>query len=94
MKCVRKHFQTLSLTVNLRFVVPSRLGATCLALFCASQKTIFIDELIANGEATSPESWTVTKLWVHSLDKTLAKIGIGSTALAVDLQKHPKMSTN
>ena len=62
--------------------------------FSASQKAIFSDKLIANGDATSPETWTLTELWVHSLDKTLAKIGIGSTALAVDLQKYPKMSPN
>ena len=65
-------------------------GPSCFA----SQKAIFSDDLIANGEATSPETWTLTELWVHSLDKTSAKTGIGSTALAIDLQKFPKISPN
>ena len=90
MKCVRKQFLPLGLTRNLRFAVPSQLGATCLGPL--SQKAIFSDNLIAHGEATSPDTWTLTVLWVHSLEKTWAKTGIGSTALAVDLQKCPKMS--
>ena len=42
--------------------------------------TTFGPDLTAHVEAEPPEPWTMTELWVQSLDKTLAKIGIGTTA--------------